>query len=79
MYDLLNGLEPNERDNTFIEGSKCIDFVLVTSSVIKFIKGCELINYDQIIETDHQGYLFDINLEQYFEMNQFDVDKVKTS
>jgi len=79
MHNLLNGNEIIKRDNTCIISSKCIDFAVITSRVINFIEGCELINYNQIIESDHRGYLIDINLEQYFKINQFNVNKISSS
>ena len=79
VHDLLNGIESVKRDNTHIEGTKCIDFVAVSNSVVEFIDACELINFNQFIETDHRGYLVDINLELYFELDHFDVEKVTSS
>ena len=46
VHNLLNGTESIKRDNTYIEWSKYIDFVVVTSSIVKFINGYELINYN---------------------------------
>jgi len=47
--------------------------------VIKFIEGYKLTNYNQIIELNHWGDLFNINLEQYFGIKYFDIDKVNSS
>ena len=46
IYNLLNGDKIIRRDNIYISGSKCIDFVAAISGVINFIKGYELINYN---------------------------------
>ena len=63
MHDLLNGNKIIKRDNTYIIGSKYINFIITISRVINFIEGCKLINYNQILESDYRGYLIDINLE----------------
>ena len=79
IHNLLNGNNHSKRDNTYIIESKCIDFVAATSRLINDIEGCKLINYNQIIESNHRGYLIDLNLEQYFNMNYFDIDRVNSS
>ena len=79
VYNLLNGIELVKRDNMHIEGTKCIDFVAVSNSLVEFIDACELINFNQFIEIDYRGYLVDINLELYFEFDYFDIDKVISS
>jgi len=79
VYDLLNSSKNIKWDNTYIKGLKCIEFMAATSSLINFIEKGEIINYNQIIYSDHRGYLIDINLEQYFSMKQFDIDKVNNS
>jgi len=79
LHDLLNKYNSNNRDNTYIIETKYIDFVAATSGLINNIEGCELINYNQIIQSNHRGYLIDLNLEQYFNMNNFDIDQVNSS
>ena len=53
--------------------------MVVLNSVVEFIYRCELINYNQFIETDHCSYVIDVNLELYFKLDHFDVDKVSSS
>jgi len=38
-----------------------------------------LINYNQILQSDYRGYLINVNLEQYFNMNHFDINKINSS
>ena len=52
---------------------------MASSKIINNIEGYELINYNQIIHSDYRGYLFDINLERYFKMSSFDINKVDSS
>ena len=79
LYNLLNSNDLNQRDNTYIFRSKCIDFIAALRGVINHIEGCKLINYNQIIQSDHREYLFDINLKRYFKMSSFDIDRVNSS
>ena len=52
---------------------------MISNSVVEFVNGYELINYNQFIETDYHSYLIDINLKLYFELDHFDIDKVLSS
>ena len=79
IHNLLNGDNLKNWDNTYVIGSKCIDFVPTSSGIINEIEGYKLINYNQIIQSNHRGYLFDINLERYFKMSFFDIEKVNSS
>ena len=79
IHNLLNGDNSKNRDNTYVIGSKCIDFVAVSSEIINKIEECKLIIYNQIIYSDYRGYLFNINLERYFKMSLFDIDRVNSS
>ena len=49
IHDLLNSNKTSRRDNIYIIGFKCIDFMVAISGVINFIEDYKLINYNQII------------------------------
>jgi len=63
MHDLLNSNKTSRRDNIYIIGFKCIDFMVAISGVINFIEDYKLINYNQIIQSNHRRYLIDVNIE----------------
>ena len=42
--------------------SKPID----SSGIIEYVEGCEVINYNDIIETYYRAYMIDINIDEYF-------------
>ena len=60
-------------------GQSCIDSVLVSSRLVEVIDGCKLINFNKIISTDHRGFIVDIDLDEYFNMQHFCIDKIESS
>ena len=63
----VNEVDEKNREATHEHGSKCIDFVLGTERVMNILYGIELIECNKIVDSDHRGYLFDFNLEEYFD------------
>ena len=41
-----------------------------------FIDGCKLLGYNDIIETDHRGYIIEIAIEDYFNEELSEWDKI---
>ena len=39
----------------------------MSRGVIQVVIGCELVDFGEIINTDHRGFLVDIDLKAYFE------------
>ena len=62
----IDKLRLKELDKTCKNGSKLIDSIAVTSGIIEYVEGYELINYNDIAETDHRVHMIDINVEDYF-------------
>ena len=56
--------------------SKCIDTVLVTTGLLEFIDGSKLIDFNEVIFTDHRGYITDLVLEEYFNVEGNYIDKL---
>ena len=46
--------------------SKCIDYVLGTEGMLSKVKGCELTECSEIVESDHGGHLTDVGFAQCF-------------
>ena len=42
---------------------KCIDYVLVSEVMLNIVKGIELIEWEEIVDSDHRGHLTYLNLE----------------
>ena len=53
-------------DNIYWDGSKCIDTIAVSDSILAFVEGYKVYKVNEILDTDHQGYIIDINLIEYF-------------
>jgi hypothetical protein len=49
--------------STHSRGSKCLDYVLVSSAVLPFIRKCGIDPFHQILFTDHRGLFLDIDLK----------------
>ena len=41
--------------------------VLVTEGILEIVERIELIEFHEIIDSDHRGYLIDLNLKAYFD------------
>ena len=63
----INNISIDRLDKTYKYGSKAIDSIAVSSGLIDYVEGCKLVTYNEIVETDHRGYIIDISLEEYFE------------
>lgn len=70
----VNKLKIEELDKTHKNGSKLIDSIAATSGIMEYMEGCELISYNDIVETDHRACVIDVNVEDYFkdEFNEWD-------
>ena len=65
----VNEVEEKNREDAYEYecGSKCVDFVLGTEGVMNIVDGIELIECNEKVDSDHRGYLIDVNLEEFFE------------
>ena len=61
IFSEVNEVDENNIDGTFECGTKCIDFVLVSEGIINIVEGIELIECNEIVDSDHRGYLTDLN------------------
>lgn len=46
---------------------------------MEYIEGSKLVDYSEIVESDHRGYVIDVAMEEYFEVefSQWDsIDRV---
>ena len=67
VYEVINGLiDSKNRDSACKHGSLAIDIVTMSTNLIEHVDGSKLINFSDIIITDHRGFLIDMNLEDFF-------------
>ena len=68
MYSVINNIPIEQMEKTFKPGTKPIDSIAASTGVIEHIEGYKLLDYNEIVETDHRGHVIDIALDTYFEL-----------
>ena len=76
IHKIFNCIDSKSLDHIYRDGSKCIDSIIATSNILRYIEGSTLLEIDEIIDIDHRAYLIDINLSQYFEEEFSNWDKI---
>ena len=80
INEVMNGqIESTNRDSTYQYGSNYIDIIAVSTNLLEFIDECSIVNFNQIIITDHREFLVDVNLEDFFQVEQFEIEKKDNS
>ena len=64
-------------DSSYEYGTKCMDMITTTLDLIKYVDGYRIVNFNDIIITNHRGFIIEFNLEEYFEISQYKVDDHK--
>ena len=54
-------------DNKYQNRLKCIDTVTASDNILSFFEGSKLCEINEILDTDHCGYVIDVNFSVYFE------------
>jgi hypothetical protein len=68
VHSKINNIEMNQLDKTYKKGSRTIDSIAASSGIMNYIEGSKLVNYSEIVETDHRGYIIDVAMEEYFDI-----------
>ena len=71
LYELhqeLTDCPRNERDNTCKNSRNQINAVFGMEEVNRATIGSKLVDFDEIIITDHRGFLIDIDFKAYFKL-----------
>ena len=76
VFQTCHNCEWQYRDATYKRGTKCIDSIAVSDGLQAQIEGCKIIEWNKIIDTDHQGIMVDINIEQFFGREINDPDNI---
>ena len=66
IHQSMNMRYCERSDSTYKHGSKQIDSIAATNGIMNYIEGCRLMNYNEIIESDHRAFIVDIDIEEYF-------------
>ena len=62
----MNNIPNRELDKTCKHRSKCTNIVATICGLVKYIKGCQIIEYNEITNNNYREYLVDIDLAEYF-------------
>ena len=65
-YQYVNNIAKGQYDKIYSRGSKYIDIVTITHRLMSYVRGCKLIETDEIIPSDHRGYLIDVNIKNVY-------------
>ena len=63
------------RDATHKKGKTQIDAVFATTAVLNCINECKIVDYNEIIMSDHREFIFDLNARKYFNMTHSEYDE----
>ena len=68
VHSKINNIPSEQLDKIYKHGSKPIDSIAATAGVIDYIERCQLVDYNKIIEIDHRGFIVNVVLDEYFEL-----------
>ena len=67
VYQSFNYVEVEELDGTYKRGSNCLDSISVSQDIMQYVESSKLLEINEVVHTDYQSYLIDINFKQYFD------------
>ena len=76
LHPVFNNVPFHQIGRTYKHGSRTIDSIAATPGVIDYVDGCKLLDYNEIVESDHKAYVIDIALEDYFHVEISDWDNI---
>ena len=68
IHQKISQREWNGRENTYKNSKKQIDAAIGTGLIVCIIRGSRSINLDEIVVTNHRGFLFDIDFKEIFKL-----------
>jgi len=79
IYQEITNNKSSDRDNTYKNGRNQIDAVFGTEQIVRVIRGSKIVDFDIIIITDHRGFMFDIDINEYFNLpaSQYDRSELR--
>ena len=79
VYRWYNGADEETRESMYEYGRKCIDVFTTIAGVMQFIDGCKVVNFFEVISIDYRRYIVDVNLQEFFQVKQFNIDRIDSS
>ena len=54
-------IDRNWLDYTYQDRLKCIDSIVATPNIMRYVEGSKLFEIDVIVDTDHRSYVINVN------------------
>ena len=61
----MNNIDYKMGDRNYKYKSKQIDSIAATNGIMNHIEGCRLINYNDIVESNHCAYMIDVDIKEF--------------
>jgi len=78
VHTVLNGDYHRKKDSTYKKGKNMINFVAASTTIIEYIDGSLITNYNKILIIDHRRFIIDVQLEEYLIIEGNTVDELDT-
>ena len=74
VHSKINNILVAQLDKTHKKGSRTVDSTAASSGITEHTEGSKLVDYSEIVETDHRGHIIDAAMEECFniEFSQWD-------
>ena len=53
-----------------------MDYIAISDELMKYTKGFIIIDWNEIITTEHRGIMVNLNLEAYFNSSLYNPDEI---
>ena len=63
MHQIFNIIELTKLDHTYSRGTKCIDVIAISETLLEYLEGSKLFEIYKITNTDHRECVINMNLE----------------
>ena len=77
VHGSANENEENRVDHTRENGSKQIDAMLATEEALDSIIGSQIVDFNEIVMSDHRGFIVDINKHYFFRLLPSNYDEIQ--
>ena len=62
IYRQYNEADKTKRESTYEYRKKFIDLPTTMAGLIEFIDRCKVVDFYEVINTDHRGYIINLNI-----------------
>ena len=77
-YGQFNGTNEIERESTYEYRKSCIDIFITIAGLLEFVNRCKFVKFHEMIIIDYYSYIIDLNLQDYFKVRRFDINRIES-